>query len=64
LGVKVIYRELLFTLLFADALRIGEKLRHESTFNNNLPKPTNDVIANPQNPENPDSNQWLLRAQD
>jgi hypothetical protein len=35
--------------------RIGEKLRHESTFNNNLPKPTNDVIVNPQNPENPDS---------
>jgi hypothetical protein len=31
-------------------------------FNNNLPTQTNDVIVNPQNPENPDSNTRLLRA--
>jgi len=30
--------------------------------NNNLPSQTEDVIINPENPENPDSNQWLLRA--
>jgi hypothetical protein len=29
-------------------------------FNNNLPTQTNDVIINPENPVNPDSNQWLL----
>jgi hypothetical protein len=30
--------------------------------NNNLPTQTNDVIVNPKNPENPDSNQWLPRT--
>jgi hypothetical protein len=30
LRVKVIYEELLFTLLFADALRIGEKPGNDS----------------------------------
>jgi hypothetical protein len=30
--------------------------------NNNLPTQTNDVIVNPRNPVNPDSNNWLLRA--
>ncbi len=27
----------------------------DAPFNNNLPTPTNDVIVNPVNPENPDS---------
>jgi hypothetical protein len=31
-------------------------------FNGNPPTQTNDVMVNPRNPENPDSNQWLLRA--
>jgi hypothetical protein len=31
-------------------------------FNNNLPTQTNDVIVNPINPVNPDSNIQLLRA--
>jgi hypothetical protein len=31
-------------------------------FNNNLPNQTNDVMVNPRNPENPDSNNWLQRA--
>jgi hypothetical protein len=34
----------------------------KAPFNNNHPTPTNDVIVNPKNPENPDSNQWLLRT--
>jgi hypothetical protein len=37
-------------------------LAMRATFNNNLPNQTNDVIVNPINPENPDSNNWLLRA--
>jgi hypothetical protein len=35
----------------------------KATFNNNLPSQTGDVIDNPRNPENPDSNNWLLRTQ-
>jgi hypothetical protein len=31
-------------------------------FNNNLPNQAIDVMVNPGNPENPDSNIWLLRA--
>jgi hypothetical protein len=31
----------------------------KAPFNNNLPILVNDVIINPINPENPDSNQWL-----
>jgi hypothetical protein len=31
LGIVVIYRGLLFTLLFADALRIGEKPGNDDT---------------------------------
>jgi len=30
--------------------------------NNNLQNQTNDAMVNPGNPENPDSNNWLLRA--
>jgi len=36
----------------------------KAPFNNNLPSQTNDVMVNPQNPVNPDSNHTLLRAQD
>jgi hypothetical protein len=35
----------------------------KATFNNNLPSQTGDVVDNPRNPENPDSNNWLLRTQ-
>ncbi|MDP4914377.1 MAG: hypothetical protein NWR46_08265 [Saprospiraceae bacterium] len=31
-------------------------------FNNNLSNQTSDVMVNPRQPENPDSNNWLLRA--
>jgi hypothetical protein len=34
----------------------------KAPFNNNLPPQTNDVMVNPRNPENPDSNNWLQRA--
>jgi hypothetical protein len=34
-------------------------LTMKAPFNNNLPNQTNDVI---DNPINPDSNNWLLRA--
>jgi hypothetical protein len=37
-------------------------LAMKATFNNNLPNQTNDVMVNPVNPVNPDSNNWLLRA--
>jgi hypothetical protein len=57
-----ICKGLLFTLLFADALRIGERLCNESSIYNNLPSQTGDVMVNPQNPVNPDSNNRLLRA--
>jgi hypothetical protein len=34
----------------------------KAPFNNNHSLQTNDVMVNPQNPVNPDSNNWLLRA--
>jgi hypothetical protein len=34
----------------------------KAPFNNNLPLQTGDIMFNPKNPVNPDSNQWLLRA--
>jgi hypothetical protein len=34
----------------------------KAPFNNNLPNQTNDVMVNPENSVNPDSNTWLLRA--
>jgi hypothetical protein len=34
----------------------------KAPFNDNIPPQTGDVIVNPRHPENPDSNQWLLRA--
>jgi hypothetical protein len=37
-------------------------LAMKATFNNNLPNQTNEVIVNPINPVNPDSNIQLLRA--
>jgi hypothetical protein len=61
-SLRVICRGLLYTLLFADALRIGERLCNESSIYNNLPSQTNDVMVNPVNPVNPDSNTQLLRA--
>ena len=48
-------RGLLYMLLFAGALRIGEKLGNKSIVYNNLTTQTGDVICSPENPVNPDS---------
>ena len=40
----------------------AKSLAMKALFNNNLPTQTNDVMVNPRNPVNPDSNNWLLRA--
>jgi hypothetical protein len=37
-------------------------LAMNAAFKNNLPNQTNYVMVNPRNPENPDSNFWLLLA--
>jgi hypothetical protein len=37
-------------------------LAMKAVFNNNLPNQSNDVMVNPQNPVNPDSNIQLLRV--
>jgi len=34
----------------------------KAPFNDNIPPQTGDVIFNPGNPENPDSNNWLPRV--
>ena len=36
-------------------------LAMKAPFNNNLPTQTNDVMVNPENPENPDSNPAAAR---
>ncbi|MDP4579798.1 MAG: hypothetical protein NWS66_00820 [Saprospiraceae bacterium] len=36
----------------------AESQEMDALFNNNPPRPTNDVMVNPVNPVNPDSNQW------
>jgi hypothetical protein len=38
----------------------GQEMK--APFNNNLPTQTNDVMVNPINPENPDSNTCLPRV--
>ena len=34
----------------------AESQELDTPFNNNLPRPSNDVMVNPENPVNPDSN--------
>jgi hypothetical protein len=40
----------------------AKNLELKAPFNNYLPNHTDDVMVNPRNPVNPDSNNWLLRA--
>jgi hypothetical protein len=40
----------------------AKSLAMKAVYNNNLPTQTNDVMVNPINPENPDSNTWQLRV--
>jgi hypothetical protein len=49
---------------FFSPMRYASKggLAMRATFNNNFPNQTNDVMVNPGNPVNPDSNNWRLRA--
>jgi hypothetical protein len=37
-------------------------LAMKAAFKNNLQNQTNDIMVNPRNPDNPDSNNWLLLA--
>jgi hypothetical protein len=51
-------------LTFSSPMRYASArgLEIKSQYNNNLPKLPNDVMVNPRNPENPVSNNWLLRT--
>jgi ribosomal silencing factor RsfS len=51
-----------FYVLFAAAIIASAKSQEMKASYNNLPNQTKGVIVNPRNPENPDSNNWLLRA--
>jgi hypothetical protein len=52
-----------FYVLFAAAMIASAKSQEtKAPFNNNLPSQTKGVMVNPRNPENPDSNNMLLRA--
>jgi hypothetical protein len=52
-----------FCVLFAAAIIAAAKSPEmKAIFNNNLPNQIKCVMVNPRNPENPDSNNWLLRA--
>ena len=62
LGVRVICRGLLYTLISPMRNASARGLAMKVSFNNNLQNQTNDAMVNPQNPVNPDSNNWLLRA--
>jgi hypothetical protein len=52
-----------FYVFFAAAIIASAKSQEtKAPFNNNLPSQTKGVMVNPRNPENPDSNNMLLRA--
>ena len=52
-----------FYVLFAAAIIAAAKSPEmKASFNNNLPNQTKGIMVNPENPVNPYSNNWLLRA--
>ena len=52
-----------FYVLFAAAIIASAKSpKMKASFNNNLPNQNKDVMVNPRNSVNPDSDNWLLRA--
>jgi len=52
-----------YYVLFADAMIAAAKSSEvKSPFNNNLLSQIKGVMVNPENPVNPDSNNWLQRA--
>jgi len=52
-----------FYVFFAAAMIASAKSQEtKAPFSNNLPNQIKGVMVNPRNPENPDSNNWLLRT--
>ena len=51
-----------FYVLFAAAIIASAKSPEMKAPYNNPPNQTKDVMVNPRNPVNPDSNNWLLCA--
>jgi hypothetical protein len=61
--VQCLFVDDYFTPFFSPMRNASAKgLALKASCNNNLPTQTNDVMVNPENPENPDSNIQLLRA--
>jgi hypothetical protein len=58
----MVFRRLGFSPFFSPLRYAAAKRRVKVAFINTLPPQTGDVIVNPINPENPDSNNWLMRA--
>ena len=53
-----------FYVLFAAAIIASAKSQEmKASFNNDLPSQTKGVMVNPENPVNPDSNNWHRRLQ-
>ena len=57
MGMKTFY-----VLCAAAIIAAAKSPEMKASFNNNLPNQNKDVLVNPENPVNPDSNNWLLRA--
>jgi len=52
-----------FYVLFAAAMiAAANSPEMKASFNNNLPYQTKGIMVNPENPVNPDSNNWLQRV--
>jgi hypothetical protein len=61
--VQCLFVDDYFTPFFSPMRYASAKgLALKASCNNNLPTQANDVMVNPRNPLNPDSNNWLLRA--
>jgi len=51
-----------YVLIAAAIIAAAIRPEMKASSNNNLPNQNKDVMVNPRNPENPDSNNWLQRA--
>jgi hypothetical protein len=61
--VQCLFVDDYFTPFFSPMCNTSARgLAMKALFNNNLLNQANDVMVNPENPENPDSNIQLLRA--
>ena len=61
MGIIGFRRGLLFTLFSPMRNASAKGLAMQTIYSNNLPTQTIDVMVNPENPQNPDSNNWPLR---